>query len=309
MKSISKPAFTVPLLAAAVFALIVVSDLSGITDNMDSTLGLLVSTIVLQVAVFVLPGIFYARLKHIKYIKTANVRAFKVSRMLLISAALGVMLTGALLINVAIFAAGGDMSPLEGAGDAVSGMSSAGGLLATVMTVCVIPAVCEEFVFRGIVYGEYSEYGALPAAIFSSLLFAMAHFSISGFASNFFCGFLLAITVIVTRSLIASMVLHASYNLLSVFFVPYIKSVLFEPLGTLFTVFICAGLFLLFTVLMLAEIQAIYREYARRPLVASEQEDKIGGVGFFAGMREIALSIPLAVCALIFIIFTFIIKI
>ena len=319
MKSIAKPSVSAPLLALVILILIAVADLAGATGQVDNARSLLLATTVLQAAVFVLPCIFYGRLKHIKYVRTARLRLFSMSRLVLMITMLGVMLTGSLLINIAVFALSGDSGMFEGSGDAISGISGSAGVFLTLITVCVMPAVCEEFAFRGIIFGEYSEYGSLPAVALSSLLFAMAHFSIPAFMSNLFCGMMLGILVAVTRSLIAPMILHAAYNVFTVFFASYVRSLLFEPLGTLFAVFICAGLFLVFTALMLSELQATYDEYSRSYKVVGDEDVSSGDDGsdpeappvknIFQRSKEALLSIPLAACVLVFFIFTVIIRI
>ena len=277
------------------------------TDPSAGAVELMLTFSVIQVAIFVLPTVFYAKLKKLNFVRTANLNLFAPARLILIVALLGVMLTGSLLINLAVFTLSGDAALLESSSGSLSRIGETAGTFITVIAVCIMPAVCEEFAFRGVILGEYREYGAFPAVFASSLLFAMSHFSFPSFASNFFCGLVLASAVLITRSVFASMILHAAYNLCSLFFVPYIRSILFEPLGTLFTVFFCTGLFFVFLAFSFGEAQATYHEYARKPQTARDEEiDRLreSKPPFSKGMISVFASLTFALCIVIFILFT-----
>jgi len=311
LKRINSPRILVPATVFVIYALVLISGATGLTSSFDSAASLLIATTVLQIAVFILPCIFYSRLRRTEYVKTYNLRPFKLSRLILIIAALGVMITGVLLINVGIFAASGDTSMLEGGGDSISGIKSGGGFFLTALTVCIMPAICEEFAFRGFVLGEYyNVYGGLPAVIASTLLFALAHFNGASLVTNLFCGLILSIVLVATKSLLAPTVLHTAYNLVTVFLMPYVRNVLFEPLGPLFTVYICAGLFLLFLTMTLAELQHIYHEYARSYDYSEKiKRDEQDRPPLLKGTTEVIFSVTFLACVALSLLFTFVIHI
>ncbi len=81
------------------------------------------------------------------------------------------------------------------------------------LTVVVAP-VTEEFYFRGLVFRSLRSkgYSWTAAAVFTSLLFAAVHLKPVGFVTLFVVSMTLTLLVERTGSLLASMLLHATYN-------------------------------------------------------------------------------------------------
>jgi ABC-type Na+ efflux pump permease subunit/membrane protease YdiL (CAAX protease family) len=91
------------------------------------------------------------------------------------------------------------------------------GALATYLVLAVSPGICEEFVFRGVVYGILSRaWGARRAVIVAAVLFAAFHLSVYRFVPVFVVGLALGTLVWRTGSLVPAMLLHATYNALNV---------------------------------------------------------------------------------------------
>ena len=82
----------------------------------------------------------------------------------------------------------------------------------------IIPAITEEFLFRGVVLCEYESEGIPAAVIMSSLFFAMLHGSAVGGITYLFCGVVLAMTLYATRSLLATIVVHMLSNTATILF-------------------------------------------------------------------------------------------
>lgn len=297
MKIISRSNFIAPVSVIIMLLIMLLSERLGITNG-ESASVILVSTVVLQIIVFVLPMVFYARIKDIKYTSDMMIRPFAFSRLGLIGSLLGVMLTGSFLINIMTSSASGGESVSETS--QFIAISSEGGVFLTVIAVCVAPAICEEFAFRGVLLSEYKKYRTLPACLASAVLFAAIHLDLDAFMSNVFCGLVLAWLVVVTRSLLTSMILHALYNISMVFIVPYLWRVTLQPLGTLFVIFILAGIFLLCATLALGEAQTIYAEYARDPFKENETPNK--KMGLIEGLCRVFLSPTFIVCIVILVI-------
>jgi uncharacterized protein len=71
----------------------------------------------------------------------------------------------------------------------------------------------EEIVFRGLIIHRLAiKYGIIPAIFISSLLFSIAHLKLN-IADFIIFGLILSIVYLKTRSLVASILLHCSYNL------------------------------------------------------------------------------------------------
>ena len=54
-------------------------------------------------------------------------------------------------------------------------------VLYLIVAFAVLPAVTEEYLFRGIVAAEYEKYGIGVAVMMSAVTFAMSHFSLERF--------------------------------------------------------------------------------------------------------------------------------
>ncbi|MBO5364789.1 MAG: CPBP family intramembrane metalloprotease [Clostridia bacterium] len=106
-------------------------------------------------------------------------------------------------------------------------------LLAALVVVAVIPAVFEEFLFRGIVYGVMKEFNTRAAMIFTTLLFALMHGSITGFLGYLFLGWAAVEILRRTGSMYACMGFHLANNVTAVLLSRYSGELLYYPMGTL----------------------------------------------------------------------------
>lgn len=86
------------------------------------------------------------------------------------------------------------------------------GLASAVILSAVLPGICEELLFRGLMLSAWEERGSLRAVTIVSLLFTLLHGNLLGIPSEFICGVLLACIVISSGSLFAGMVFHTVFN-------------------------------------------------------------------------------------------------
>lgn len=86
------------------------------------------------------------------------------------------------------------------------------GLVSAVILSAVLPGICEELLFRGLMLSAWEERGSLRAVTTVSLLFTLLHGNLLGIPSEFICGVLLACIVISSGSLFAGMVFHTVFN-------------------------------------------------------------------------------------------------
>lgn len=81
----------------------------------------------------------------------------------------------------------------------------------------IVPAVVEEYVFRGLILGAYMNVVDTRAAVFiSSLFFALLHFSLGSVLYGFFYGCVFALIRIATGNMVYSMVMHLIFNAINV---------------------------------------------------------------------------------------------
>lgn len=85
-----------------------------------------------------------------------------------------------------------------------------------IIAFAIVPAVVEEYVFRGLILGAYMKVDARAAVVISSLFFALLHFSLGSIMYGFFYGCLFALIRIATGNLIYSMTMHLVFNAVNV---------------------------------------------------------------------------------------------
>jgi hypothetical protein len=80
----------------------------------------------------------------------------------------------------------------------------------------ILPAVCEEFFFRGIIYRSFESLGSGVAMGVSAFYFALFHFDIRNLLGPLFLGFLITWYCYRTNSIFAAVLAHFVNNLMAV---------------------------------------------------------------------------------------------
>lgn len=86
------------------------------------------------------------------------------------------------------------------------------GLLPTLAVMALLPALAEEFVFRGILYRSYREYRPLQGALQSALLFGLMHMNLNQIPYAVFLGIVLALMAEAAGTVKISMFMHFLFN-------------------------------------------------------------------------------------------------
>lgn len=82
----------------------------------------------------------------------------------------------------------------------------------TLLVIAVMPALCEEFIFRGILYQGYKKCSVSGAVILTALLFGLMHMNMNQLSYAVIIGMLFAAVNEVTGSILPSMLLHLYIN-------------------------------------------------------------------------------------------------
>lgn len=179
-------------------------------------------SLLLQLALLMLPSFLYIRMKGKGYGRAIRIRPPAPTYIPLLFFAFLLLLSGGFLLS-ALFGGtrtiGNSSVSFEDA--APSGVLQA---LIAVPVLALLPAICEELLFRGILCTELDRRGGLRAVLVGSLLFALFHFDIANLPVYFYAGVLLTLTLYVTDSLIATMIIHALYNVTSLFGQRYLNA-------------------------------------------------------------------------------------
>ena len=95
------------------------------------------------------------------------------------------------------------------------------GAASTLISLAILPALCEELLFRGGILGAWERRGTMCGLCVSSVLFCVLHGSIQGLPAQLLMGFTLGLLAIRAGSLIPGMVCHLSFNAFSLLLTRY----------------------------------------------------------------------------------------
>ncbi|MGM9641850.1 MAG: lysostaphin resistance A-like protein [Eubacteriales bacterium] len=129
---------------------------------------------------------------------------------LVIVASVGVVL-GTSYIN-SLMVSFVDFSPLY----ADTALNTPVRIIMAFISTAIVPAVCEEFLYRGCVLSNLLPYGKTTALIGSALLFALMHGNFAQFFYTFVAGLVLGAVYMETGSIWASTFIHLFNNFFSV---------------------------------------------------------------------------------------------
>ena len=185
----------------------------------------IVSTVVIQILImFLLPLLLFKNLTKKDTKQVFKDLGFKKInfKSVLICFAIGI-----LTFFVNLFIASFFNMLLSGAGYTFGASSSSGGessytvvnFLIEVVTVAILPAICEEFVHRGLLLrGTADIVGYKKAIIISSILFGLMHLNIQQFFYATILGLFMGFVVTMTRSIVPAIIIHFCNNFINVYF-------------------------------------------------------------------------------------------
>ena len=204
-----------------------------------------------QIVIFLLPAYFFAKLKNpaspIDYISKLRMKAPRTHQIPLILSGGLTLVTGCLLIG-SLFNGNGGASEGFTLYNAFSSGTDFGFFRAIFLIIAyaVVPAVCEELVFRAILCREFEKYNVIFAIGAGSVFFALLHFNLSQFPVYLFSGILLALSMYATGTVAVPMIMHLIYNVAGLFGQPFLNA-FYEVTGGSSGLF----LFVIFIVFML----------------------------------------------------------
>ena len=205
--------------------------------------------------IYLLPAVFYLVIKGRSYIPSLRLRVPKPLGVGLTISGAVLLIAGYLLIKTLKFRMTGSIYI---AGYDPEEVNLAGGSLYILIAYILIPAFCEEFVFRGIILTEYDVCGPFISCIVSSFLFAIVHIKAESFALYFYLGMILAIMTYVSGSVFPAIAAHALNNLFAIYGNAFLGKVLGQPQNMIISTFVLVVIFLLMLIAMLYSIENIY---------------------------------------------------
>lgn len=223
------------------------------------------SVVILQMMVFLLPAAIWCKFSGEKYVKNLRLRLFGANSIVLILASSLLMISGSLLIG---FLFGGLENLSQNFSLYDTFISRDNGTvpvrLYLLVAYAVLPAICEEFVFRGILCHEYERGGVTRAIVLSSLFFALLHFNFANLPVYLFSGVVLAMTLYATRSLFGAMLSHFLYNIFGLFGQPYMSTLYNITNSTKLFMFIVGFAFIASAAVFCGEASRLYKSHLYR---------------------------------------------
>lgn len=220
------------------------------------------SVVILQLMIFLLPGAIWCKFSGESYIKGLRLRLPRANSILLIVSSALLMISGGLLISMLL---GGLDSLSSNFSLYDTFISKTDGSIPSSLYLlaayALIPAICEEFVFRGILCSEYEAGGVARSVIFSALFFAMLHFNPVNIMVYLFSGVILALVLYGSRSLFGAMIAHLLYNIFGLFGQPYMNTLYRITGSSNFFLFLVAFFFLLSGAVFCHEASKLYKKY------------------------------------------------
>lgn len=253
-----------PLLLAVVTALMTAVNFIDLSAFYIDENGYL-SSIVLQIIILAIPSVFYARSRGMKYLSRMRLRTVKAVDLPVLLYAFGFMVFGGALLCFLMYRIMPDAFITSSTSNYVSGDTTFGNALYAVVAMAIVPAVCEEFLFRGIILTEYERNGVPLAIVTSSLAFGLIHFNPVRLPIYFYYGIVLSLVLYVTRSVLASTIVHMANNIFVMFFEVYVYRAAVKQGGGLLMFFlICVTAFILFAFLFFFFCEKAYADLASK---------------------------------------------
>ena len=255
-------------LVLATYILLLITKLIDLTFiNRDNEY---LSVVILQMMIFLVPAAIWCRLGGERYTKGLRIRMPKANTIPLIISAGVLMITGGILLSM-LFGSLDSLSRNFSLYDTF--ISKDDGTvpikLYLILAYAVLPAICEEFVFRGILCREYERGGVARAIVISSLFFGLLHFNLQNLPVYLFAGLILSLTMYATRSLIGAILAHLLYNLFGLFGQPYISTFYNITASTELFIILLGIFFLASGTVFCIQAANLYRQYLLRSHPAS----------------------------------------
>ena len=221
-KSVFKT-YMIYFIAMVLFCIIRIIASAGWLKGVDTIWNDVIYTSIIQVGImFLIPFLFYMLFINVtpkQVFKTVNFCKTNFST-ILVSIGLGIIIFLMNIVVSSIFTGiitfTGYRTPLtfESQGIPDYGMTS---FLINVLLVAVLPALCEEFLHRGLLLQGTKHIGFKRAIIISSVCFGLVHFNIAQVSYAIVLGLVLGFASVVAKNLWVPIIMHFVNNFIAIY--------------------------------------------------------------------------------------------
>ena len=165
-------------------------------------------------------------------------------------------------------------------------LDNIGWYFANVFLLAVLPAICEELIFRGIILnGLLSKYKPVTAVVFSAILFALMHGNIEQLVFPMLMGLVLGYVFFKTGSLLCTMILHFVNNfiVITINYIVVSSGAALTEMPMLMT-FIIGVQLALVTVAIICFTDRFWKPREKRLRVKPQKESETGNTLFWVGI-------------------------
>lgn len=178
----------------------------------DTAFGYLLQTIYLNIAFVLVFVWYYKRRKHNALIQKPTNSTYKYFGYCAILGVATLFLSSGVLNYFQLFVDKLGLTPSTLGYE----LDSPTNYLISLVSLALIPAVCEELVFRGLLTTALKQKGKIFAVILSSIMFSIFHFSPSQLLYPIMFGLILSVVYLKTNNIIFPILLHFINNALTV---------------------------------------------------------------------------------------------
>lgn len=195
----------------------------GLFSGLNDTLSDVLFTVTIQVVVlFIIPFCLYMALIGVKpkaVFKTCNYERTTFS-VVMVGFGLGIIAFVLNIIVSSIFngmiSFTGYQTPLTFASGAEPNYSTANFFL-QVFLVAILPALCEEFLHRGLLLQGTKHIGFTKAIIISSICFGLIHFNINQVGYAIVLGFVMGYAAVIAKNIWVAVIIHFTNNFIATY--------------------------------------------------------------------------------------------
>ena len=306
--------FEPAMLVLFIYAMLLFS--RGVIGQMDiGTNDQYLATVVLQIITFIVPAVLWYRLRGMKrfahkdiglrrgaYLRAMGFTPPKGRHAIIIVATVFALIAGCLLFSINF--SGG--SSFEGGFTLYDTLSARKdgtvlGSIGLILAYALLPALCEELVFRGILCAEYGKNGILSAFVLNTLWFSLLHFNATKLLPYIFAGAVLTALRYVTRSVFSVAIAHFAYNMFCIFGQQYITEFYITAGSMGVFIFIMVAILLFASAIFCGQAARLFRRYAKRN-EPSEHTRREGKREHLRALLDAAATPAGVVCILVWIV-------
>lgn len=168
-----------------------------------------------------------------------------------------------------------------------------------ILVYAVFPALLEEAVFRGVIFGELRRVSEPLAVLLSSLLSTLFAFTLGGIPASLFCAVCYCFVLLTTGSLQACMIVHLIYGLYALFWKTNVSAYFLSSQSNTLLIVIVVAAWLISASLFFTESARLYKARAAK-IVLGEEKSALPSLHIKTLLQEIRAVFsytPTLICA------------